>query len=1118
MSAVIGRSALALVLLSGTSGIALAACDTSSSNVVCSGTETSPITVGSPTTSNLIVTTQAGFGVDAATGDALNIEGMGGVFYTDDNASPITATDGRGLTVIAHADEDDDGSFVVVNTAGEINSWYTGVYVVNNGAGLVDVKVGDVTATSSGANGVDIITTSQTSSVTVSTGEVDAANTGIGVSFYSGPGVISIESSGSVSSTGHAGIVATSYGTATGVEIDVTGDVTGGGSNGIYGRMNGTGAAFVDFDIGGTVQGKENGIDVELSSSGTDLEIDAGSAIGDNARGIRAINNGTGSSSITVTGLVKGASEYDALLLDHHGAGNAVVDVETLEGGANGLYLTNYGRGDTIVDIRDKASASSSTGSGVSINNYTGSGYIDLEAVDVSGQYYGIFVGNSGIGDTLVTTTGFVEATAGQGIRVVNGATAGKVRVEAADVSGRGAGIKVDNSGTGPTGVVATGLVSSEVGNGVALSGSADVEVDVVDLHAGNETYTVAGIVLTSTGTANVTIRGEVYGSGLAISSSATTSADIDILSGATVRTLSNAADGLAIRVNSGVLALDNAGTLVGRVQSSVGDDDIFNSGTWTVTDRSPASALDTNAGTDQFTNTATGRIVAAVDDSSSEVTTFADLETFTNYGVIDLRDGSTGDVLALGGDATFKSGSTVRLDLDLAGVSDWIEVAGSATIEAGAQLSLTSLDGVMLEHDYRVLTAAGGITGEFGPLLSAFLGMETSTVGNDAYVRLQLLRDLDDAALSFNETAVARGIAEGSSLHNALLLLPDDATSRDAFNQLSGEVHASGKTALINADLALGQLVANRLRGLFDTVPPATNPVLNYGSQGPEVAFPDFAPAEPEIASWGVVYGSHGEVASDGNAAELATATGGLAGGIDGRVGDWRVGTMASYSQTQFSADDVKSSGESGNYSAGLYAGTQWDALSFRSGLAFTHHDIETTRDVEFSGFSDTLSAEYGAQTLQAFGELGYRLALGDGEMEVFGNLSHLRLGTDGYEESGGDAALSADASEQNATFTTLGVRASQELVLGEMTGTVHGLVGWLHGYGELDAEANHTIGSGGEFLVRGAPTGGDSVQVQAGLDIDLSTSVTLGMGYDGVWSADAIQNGARLGLNAKF
>jgi hypothetical protein len=101
----------------------------------------------------------------------------------------------------------------------------------------------------------------------------------------------------------------------------------------------------------------------------------------------------------------------------------------------------------------------------------------------------------------------------------VNGATAGKVRVEAADVSGTGLGIRIENSGTGPTEVVATGLVTGAMGNAIQLSGSANVDVDVTDAHAGNSTYTASAIALTSTGTAKVTIRGEVYGSGLAVSS-----------------------------------------------------------------------------------------------------------------------------------------------------------------------------------------------------------------------------------------------------------------------------------------------------------------------------------------------------------------------------------------------------------------------------------------------------------------------------------------------------------------------------------------------------------------------------------------------------------------------
>ncbi|MCM0753250.1 hypothetical protein DEA98_25990 [Brucella pseudogrignonensis] len=37
--------------------------------------------------------------------------------------------------------------------------------------------------------------------------------------------------------------------------------------------------------------------------------------------------------------------------------------------------------------------------------------------------------------------------------------------------------------------------------------------------------------------------------------------------------------------------------------------------------------------------------------------------------------------------------------------------------------------------------------------------------------------------------------------------------------------------------------------------------------------------------------------------------------------------------------------------------------------------HSIDSSRSVSYSGFSDSLGADYHARTLQAFGELGYRI-----------------------------------------------------------------------------------------------------------------------------------------------
>ncbi|MFX3803920.1 autotransporter outer membrane beta-barrel domain-containing protein, partial [Streptococcus suis] len=78
-------------------------------------------------------------------------------------------------------------------------------------------------------------------------------------------------------------------------------------------------------------------------------------------------------------------------------------------------------------------------------------------------------------------------------------------------------------------------------------------------------------------------------------------------------------------------------------------------------------------------------------------------------------------------------------------------------------------------------------------------------------------------------------------------------------------------------------------------------------------------------------------------------------------------------YSRTNFSVKDRTSSGGSDNYHFGLYGGTQWGDFGFRSGLAYTWHDISTSRSVRLAGFADDLTGNDRAGTLQAFGEFGY-------------------------------------------------------------------------------------------------------------------------------------------------
>src|SRR3546814_18151720 len=109
----------------------------------------------------------------------------------------------------------------------------------------------------------------------------------------------------------------------------------------------------------------------------------------------------------------------------------------------------------------------------------------------------------------------------------------------------------------------------------------------------------------------------------------------------------------------------------------------------------------------------------------------------------------------------------------------------------------------------------------------------------------------------------------------------------------------------------------------------------------------------------------------------------------------------MAGYSHTTFTASDRASSGQSDNYHLGVYGATQWGKLALRTGAAYTWYDIHTERTVSMPGLDDHLSADNNAGAVQAFGELGYGIALSDTRGKPFANLAYVRIRLGGQSEN---------------------------------------------------------------------------------------------------------------------
>lgn len=485
------------------------------------------------------------------------------------------------------------------------------------------------------------------------------------------------------------------------------------------------------------------------------------------------------------------------------------------------------------------------------------------------------------------------------------------------------------------------------------------------------------------------------------------------------------------------------------------------------------------------------------------------------------IAPGNSPGTMTIDGDLIFASGSRYQVEVEPGGAtSDLITVTGSATLNGGSVAHIGMTGTYDLTSTYTILTAGGGVTGAFDGVTSDFAFLDPTLGYSVNSVTLTLERNetgFEDIALTRNQGATAGGVERlgiGEEVYDAVVQL-DEETARSAFDLLSGEIHSSVKTRLIEDSRHIRNAATNRIRAAFEGVGVSTAEVLAYGPDGAYAA-----PAGTEgLAAWGQVYGSWGETDSDGNAARLDHSTGGFLIGVDALIAErWRLGVLTGYSYSSFDLDDRTSSGTSGNVHLGLYGGAQWGALGLRAGAAYTRHDIETRRSVGFTGFADSLEAGYDAGTAQIFGEVGYAIDAGAIAFEPFAALAYVNLDEHGFAEDGRAAALMGKGGSTDTTFSTLGVRLASEFAIGDMRATARGMLGWRHAFGDVIPTSSFAFAGGETFSIAGVPIAEDAALIEGGFDLNLTDRATLGISYGGQFGSGAQDHSFKANLGVKF
>lgn len=141
---------------------------------------------------------------------------------------------------------------------------------------------------------------------------------------------------------------------------------------------------------------------------------------------------------------------------------------------------------------------------------------------------------------------------------------------------------------------------------------------------------------------------------------------------------------GLAVQANGGaaVLGIASSGTVRGRIDLTGAGDRVDNSGLF---DSIGTSQF--GEGADLFANLA-GGILRSVNGAA----TFGSLESLTNQGLIEMRDGAVGDSLALTGAYSGLAGSRLGLDVDLTASTADRLITGAATGSTVLDLAMSGV------------------------------------------------------------------------------------------------------------------------------------------------------------------------------------------------------------------------------------------------------------------------------------------------------------------------------------------------------------------------------------------------------------------------------------------
>lgn len=412
------------------------------------------------------------------------------------------------------------------------------------------------------------------------------------------------------------------------------------------------------------------------------------------------------------------------------------------------------------------------------------------------------------------------------------------------------------------------------------------------------------------------------------------------------------------------------------------------------------------------------------------------------------------------------------------------LHVTGDATLGGGTLHLMPQTDVYPLGQRLQILQVDGVLTGEFSALdhrhFSPYLAFAPRHDAHGAWVDVLRGLPLASAAHTPNQRATAQA-ADNLDMSRPLAqrltsLFPHEAPR--ALDQLSGELHASTQSVLLENSRLIRDTALSRARGELD------NPALQADGSRQSV--------------WVQALHQNGRRDADGNASQVNhNSTGVLIGADHVFQQGTRAGVLLASSRGQ-----IKSAGagkaEVDTQQIGLHIGHTWNAFSLYGGLAYARNPIKTKRRVNIKDLDEGLSSDYLSHTRQLFVEGNYALRHGAWDVQPYVQLARIRTTSDGFNERGGHSALKGQSASNTINLATSGVRVQWDLSrtsFGPSWLSLTGGAGYTRASGDLRPATDVAWQDASRQRITGAALDRQTVQLDLGAVARLSRDSALSL-----------------------